>query len=267
MTTKATADRVERSARLRWVPIPQMKTSPVAQRNLNQARVDRLAADFDLEQLGTPTVNERDGGFYILDGQHRVEALRQIGYGDQQLQCWVYVDLTDDEMAETFLRLNDYLAVHAYDRFRIAVNAGRPNETDIDRIVRANGLVVSRDALPGAVSAVGTLSRVYNRGGAKVLARSLRIIRDAFGDPGLEAPVIDGVGLLCQRYNGELDEKTTVEKLSKVNGGANGLLGKAEVLRRQTGNAKGHCVAAAAVEIINQGRGGKKLPSWWKEGR
>lgn len=257
-------DRVNRSARLRWVPVPQMKVSPVAQRDLNQARVDRLAADFDLEQLGTPTVNERDGGYYILDGQHRIEALRQIGYGDQQVQCWVYADLTDEQMADRFDRLNDTLAVHAFDRFRIRVNAGRPTECDIDRIVRSNGLIVSRDSLPGAVSAVGTLTRVYNRAGGPVLSRSLRIIRDAFGDPGLEAPVIDGIGLLCQRYNGELDDGSAIERLRKTNGGASGLLGKAEVLRKQTGNAKGHCVAAAAVDIINAGRGGKKLPSWWK---
>lgn len=257
-------NRVERSARLKWVPIPLMKVSPVAQREVNQARVDRLAASFDLEQLGTPTVNDRDGAFYILDGQHRIEALKQIGWGDQQVQCWTYVGLTDAEMADRFDRLNDTLAVHAFDRFRIRVNAGREAECDIDRIVRANELVVSRDMLPGAISAVGTLSRVYNRAGAPTLARTLRIVRDAFGDPGLEAPVIDGIGLLCQRYNGELEDSVAVEKLAKVHGGANGLLGKAEVLRRQTGNAKSHCVAAAAVEIINTGRGGKKLPSWWK---
>lgn len=256
--------RVERAARLRWVPIPQMKVSPVAQRELNQARVDRLAADFDLEQLGTPTVNERDGSFFILDGQHRIEALKQIGYGDQQVQCWTYVGLTDEEMADKFDRLNDVLAVHAFDRFRVRVHAGRDTETDIDRIVRAADLVVSRDSLPGAVSAVGTLTRVYHRGGPAVLARTLRIVRDAFGDPGLEAPVIDGIGLLCQRYNGEIDDSVAVERLGKIHGGASGLVGKAEVLRKQTGNPKGHCVAAAAVDYINAARGGKKLPSWWK---
>jgi hypothetical protein len=46
--------RVQREARLQWVPISQMRVSPLAQRDLNQARVDRLAASFDPEQLGTP---------------------------------------------------------------------------------------------------------------------------------------------------------------------------------------------------------------------
>lgn len=262
--TDTTTGRVHREAKLRWVPIDKMRTSPVAQRQLNQARVDYLVANLELEQLGTPTVNQRGEAYYIIDGQHRIEALRAYGLGDQKLECWCYVGLTEEEEASKFDQLNDVLAVHAFDRFRTRVTAGREIECDIDKTVRAQGLVVSRDAIPGAISAVGTLRRLYTRSDADTLARTLRIVRDAFGDTALEAAVIDGIGLLCQRYNGQLDDQEATDKLAKINGGVNGLLGKAELLRRQTGNAKGHCVAAAAVEFINTGRGGKKLPSWWK---
>jgi hypothetical protein len=255
---------MERTARLRWVSIPLMRTSPVAQRELNKARVDRIATSFDPEQIGTPTVSHRDGIFYIIDGQHRVEALKEIGWGDQSVQCWTYEGLTEEEEADIFLKLNDVLAVHAFDKFRIGVAANRDTETEIDRIVRANGLCVSRDLVPGAIGAVGTLHRIYRRAGGKVLARTLRIVRDAYGDPGLEAAVLDGVGLVCQRYNGQLDDAEVVVKLAKANGGVNGLLGKANAIRYRTGNAKAHCVAAAAVDILNAGKGGKKLPSWWK---
>lgn len=265
MTNSTDSARVERSARLRWVPIAKMKVNPLAQRELNQARVDHLAANFDLEQIGTPTVSEREGSFFIIDGQHRAEALRAMGWGDQQIQCWTYTGLTEQEEAETFLKLNDVLAVEAMARFRAGVHAGRGVECDIDRIVRAQGLCITKDSLPGAIRAVGTLRRVYGRTDAKTLGRALRIVRDAYGDPGLEAPVIDGIGYLCGRYNGELNEEQAVTKLASINGGVNGLLGKAENLRRQTGNPKGQCVAAAAVEIINSGRGGKKLDSWWKQ--
>jgi hypothetical protein len=258
-------NRVEREARLRWVPIALMAISPVAQRDLNQSRVDHLVANFDLEQIGTPTVNHRDGAWYVIDGQHRIEALRQIGWGDQQVQCWAYEGLTEQEEAEKFLKLNDYLAVNALAMFRSAVTAGREVECDIDRIVRASGLVVTGDKVPGGIRAVKTLGRIYSRSGPAALRQTLHIVRDAYGDPGLESAVIDGIGLLCARYGGELDVPTAVEKLGKVYGGVNGLLGKAENLRLKTGNAKGHCVAAAAVEVINSGRGGKKLPSWWRE--
>lgn len=263
--TNSTPSRVERNARLRWVPINKMKVSPVAQRELNQARVDRMAQTFDPESIGHPVVNERDGAFFIIDGQHRVETLKAVGWGDQQVQCECYVGLTEEQEAEEFLKRNDYLAVHAFDKFRVGVSAGRPEECDIDRIVRAQGLCVSRDAIPGAIGAVGTLKRIYTRADGPTLVRTLRIARDAYGDPGLDAAVLDGLGLLTQRYNGELDTELAIKKLSAAHGGVNGLLGKAETLRNRTGNAKAHCVAAAAVEIINQGKGGKKLPSWWKQ--
>lgn len=258
--------RVTRAATLRWVPIAEMSVSPLAQRELRQARVDRIAADFDVEQIGTPTVSHRGEHFFVIDGQHRVEALRQLGWGDQSIQCWTYTGLTEEQEAERFLKLNDTLAVDAFSKFKVSVQAGRHDESDIDRIVRASRLVITTTAQSGAIRAVGTLKRIYTRSGPATLAQTLRICRDAYGDPGLDAPVLDGIGLLCQRYEGELDEIRVVEKLATAHGGVNGLLGKAENMRRQTGNPRGQCVAAAAVEIHNAGKGGKKLVSWWKGG-
>jgi hypothetical protein len=57
--------RIERQARLRWVPLSRMRVNPLAQRDLNQARVAKLAAVFDPEKMDTPTVNYRGG-----PGQH-----------------------------------------------------------------------------------------------------------------------------------------------------------------------------------------------------
>jgi hypothetical protein len=267
VTTKnPTGAKVERVARLRWVPLARVRINPLAQRELNSARVGKLIAEFDPEQLGSPTVNEREEHFYVIDGQHRIEALKHwLGnWEEQQVQCWAYHGLTEEEEAEIFLKLNDTLAVHAFVKFRVGVQAGRPDETDVDRIVRAQRLRVSTDKSDGAIAAVSTLMRVYRRADGPTLGRALRIIRDAYGDPGLDAAVIDGIGLLCQRYNGELDDSRAVTRLSSIYGGVSGLLGKAEHLRKQTGSARAHCVAAAAVEIINGGRGGKKLTSWWK---
>ena len=51
--------RIERQARLRWVPLTQMRVNPLAQRDLNQARVSKLAAAFEPEKMDAPTVNHR----------------------------------------------------------------------------------------------------------------------------------------------------------------------------------------------------------------
>ena len=45
MTGKSRVEgRIEREARLRWVPLAHMRVNPLAQRDLNQARVAKLAA-------------------------------------------------------------------------------------------------------------------------------------------------------------------------------------------------------------------------------
>jgi hypothetical protein len=262
-----TEGRIERAARLRWVPLAVMRVNSLAQRDLNQARVNRLAAVFDIEQIGAPTVSHRGDWYYLIDGQHRIAALKQwLGsWEDQQVQCWCYEGLSKAAEAEVFLKLNDTLAVHAFAKFKVSVQAGRGEEADVDRIVRALGLRIARGS--GGICAVATLRRVYARGGPAVLSRALRIIRDAYGEAGLDGAVIDGIGLLCQRYDGDLSEQRAVERLSTAHGGVSGLLNRAGQLRQSTGSAAAQCVAAAAVEIINRGSGGRKLPGWWRNGQ
>lgn len=266
-TATTAAGKVDRDAQLRWIPLDLIRVSSAGQRDLNPARVDRILSNLDLEQIGTPTVNQRGECFYVIDGQHRIAALRQFFADDPdvKIQCWTYFNLNEDDEAEKFLKLNDTLTVSAFAKFRVGVTAGRPDETDIDRIVRANGCVVTQDHLPGAISAVGTLRTIYGRMGGDILGHTIRVIRDAYGDPGFEAAVIHGIALVIDRYGTEVDDLRLVTRLGKANGGAKGLLQRGERYRLQTGNLRAHCVAAAAVDTYNAGRGGKKLPAWWKD--
>lgn len=270
MSLKSTGKRVQREARLLWVPLIDMRVNPLAQRELNQARVDKIASELEPEQLGNPTVNLRDGLWFIIDGQHRMEGYKKWcgdGWEGQSFQCNAYEGLSEEEEAEMFLKLNDVLVVSTFEKFKVGVRAGRVKETDIDRIVRALNLRVSREKGGGAIRAVGALGKVYDLG-AGTLTRTLRIARDAYGDAGLEAAVIEGLGLWCSRYNGTLDEGWAVGRLGNANGGVNGLLNTAESTRMRTGNPRSHCVAASAVEIYNRGPRPKgapsKLPDWWR---
>ena len=256
----------QRRTVIKDVPLAKMVVSDLNQRARNEARVDHLLNDFDVDQIGYPIVSERGGYFYIVDGQHRIEALKRwlgAGWETQKIACAVYCELSESEEAEMFLRHNDVLQVRAFDKFNVAVSAGRPSEVAIRRAVEAQGLTIGQGKTPGAISSVSTLMRVYQRSDAATLGRTLRLIRDAFGDAGFEAGVIDGIGHLCKRYNGQLDDEAAKQKLGSVRGGVKGLLNRAEEIRLRTGGTRGRSIAAAAVDIINSGRGGNKLPSWW----
>jgi hypothetical protein len=267
MNDQPSAPQIRREARLQFVPLDRMRVNPLAQRDFKPAWAAHLAARFDLEEMGNPTVNHRDGWFNIVDGQHRVDALKQWldDWHGQEVECWTYEGLTDEQEAEKYLKLQDRLRSNAFDEFRIAVAAGRPDESEIERIIRDLGLTVSR--YKRGLSATATLKKVYARGGPDVLERTLRIIRDAYGDTGFDGAVIDGLGLFCQRYNGEAREDRVVQRLSTAHGGVSGLLTRSTQLRQTTGGTKPQCVAAAIVETVNRGQGGLKLPSWWKADR
>lgn len=260
-------------SKLRPVPLGQMRIPPalVTQREFRKAHGDRIAADLDLNKLGYPIINHRDGIYWVLDGQHRIYALKAFGFGDKDvIECEVYDDLNDSEMAEIFLGRNASKPIPLYDKFHVAVTAGRRRERDIQRSVEANGQKISRDRTDGGISAVGALASVYDRSGDVVLGQVVRTVNLGFGgDPmGFDRSVIEGLGLVFNRYNGRTNEKQLGSRLADLRQGARELLRKAETIRQRTGNQKKQCVAAAVVDIYNKGLGPRdshRLPSWWKE--
>ena len=155
-------------------------------------------------------------------------------------------------------------AVEALPKFQAAITAGRPEESAVNRIVQGAGLRIGNLRQPRTVMAVATLLRVYKQGGPDVLRRTLRIAYESFGDAGLDSAVISGIGLLCQRFNGQVDDDTAIAQLGSIRNGASGLMQQVAILGQQTGKQKTHCVAAAVVDSYNRGRRSKRLPNWWK---
>lgn len=253
--------RIDRPSSLRWVRVADIKVSTNAQRKLREAHADRIAREFDPDKFGIPLVNFRDGHPWVIDGQHRVAALKLMGWGDQEIQCDCYEGLTEKDEAEMFLGRNQTKVVHPFEKFMKSLTAQRDRELDIARTVAAQDLTIGQGR--NEIGAVTALGKVYDRAGSARLGAALRIIRDAFGDTAFEARLIEGIGLVTHRYNGVLDESRAVEKLGRIHGGANGLIQKGAVIKRQTGRSMPESIAAATVEVINAGRGGKKIPDWW----
>jgi len=268
-TAEKYGKKVDFKGELKYVRLGQMKVSPLAQRELRPYRVDHLISIFDPDKMGIPRLSFREGHYFICDGQHRIEALKKWlgqGWQDVSIECWVVDGLDESQEAEYFLSLNDTLSVSIYEKFTKAITAGRQTEVEIASIVDSLNLKITKQDIPGGISAVGCLLKSFKRDGDNALRRALVIANNAFGDAGLLGPIIDGFGLLCRRYNGTLDERAAIEHLSRINGGVNGLLNEARRLRIRIGKPLNHCVAAAAVTIINRGRAGKgKLSGWFKE--
>lgn len=263
------SNRLSSAARvMEWVRVSEMRVSPKAQRDHTspgaKKLIEQIASEFDPDRLGTITVSERGGVFWVVDGGHRRAALIRIGYEDQQVQCWVYRNLTEEQEADLFLDLNNVRVVSVMDKFKVAVVAGRAIENEIADIVQAEGLSVGgKGGSGGHIRCVAALIKVYDAGGPRVLSQTLAIIKAAYGLPGFSAKVTEGLGLFVATYENQFDQNLLVSKLSKKLGGVNGLLGRAEQIKSSHGVPVAQAVAASAVETYNQGRGGVKLIGWW----
>lgn len=244
-----------------------MKVSGQAQRELRPHRVDELLSKFDIDLLGYPVVSFRDGSFWIIDGQHRIEALK-AWLGDdwekQALTCEIRSGLTEQQEAKLFLELNNKLTVNTFQKFKVAVTAKELEPTVVKRVVESVGLRISLDK-ENSVRAVSTLLQILKRSDVNNLRRTLTIVHESFGDPGLSASVINGVSKVCERYNTALNDKEAIARLSSVRGGVGSIVARANILRKQTGLSPADCIAAAMVDTLNAGKGSKKLPSWWKQ--
>lgn len=259
---------LKRKAVLRSVPLKDMKVREgISQRYFKKSWANDIASKFVLEAFEPPTVNKIGSVYWVINGQHELHGLRSwlVDWEGHEVDCWVYVGLTEKQEANLFHYLNHIKPVHAFEKFVNSLTAEFPDETKVDAIVRAKGLKVARDNGEGHVRCVTTLLSVYHRGDG-CLARDLDISYQAFGNPGLDADMLAGLGLFISRYDELVSDKKAIFAFQNVRGGVNAMRHRAERLRQQMGATKTHCMAATATEKYNKGSGGKKLPSWWKSG-
>jgi hypothetical protein len=267
--------KVPKHSSLRWVRIADLRLDPEAQRDPQSAKrwAQRKAKEFDPDQLGYIVASHRaDGNLYVIDGWHRIELLRAVGWGDQQMQAEVFDGTTQAEDAARFLGRNDRTNVRLFDKFRVRVTAADQVASDIDRIARAHGLTISDKTREGYITAVAALERVYRgagigslKDGPKALSRTLTILQKAWGnDPSsFQGALIEAMGLVCLRYGSTVDDAALATKLASESGGAPGVIGKGRSVRDLRSRPVAHCIASVIVDLYNKGRRSGKLEDWW----
>lgn len=265
--------KIERhSSKFGKVLVSDLNVDPLAQRRLSMPWVKAHVETFDVDQLGYIVCNKRaDGKWYVVDGQHRVQLMREVGWDDQLIHAELFEGLTQPEEAALFNARNDRRAVRRFDHFRISVTAGDERCCDITALVQEAGLTITDQQTDGGITAVDKLERIYDGAGVtsrhegrKALARTLSTIKHAWGTSpiGFNGALLHGIGLVQLRYNGEIDQKALAGKLAPIRGGAPGLLGNARALRELSGRTVPHCVAKIVVDVYNKGRRVGKLDEW-----
>lgn len=246
--------------------VKNLHIDPKVQRDLIPNWVKYLTENMREGSIGTLVVSKRKmpsgkAKLVVLDGQHRLQALRDLGMDDFEVMCEVHLGLDLVAEAEKFRDLNKQRRVGPYDDYVKGVTAQDPECMAIHKVLTERGLKVGQQSSPGSVRAITAVRQVH-RSGEGNLAGTLDILTAAYGTTvdAMDGSLIQGVGVLVNRYNGELDRAALVRKLSKRPGGPLKLLGDARGAKDLFGTTVPRCVAMVARETYNRGRNVGQLP-------
>lgn len=238
------------------------------QRPVNPREVDRLIREWDERLLDPVTVSFRDGKFYVIDGQHRISAMRKMNGGNGvMVNCKVYNGLTYEQEAALCYRLDKAKKRLSLSQSTNALaESGEDAEvTEIRQLVENGGFVwalgKSRGGT-GEIVSTRALVNAYRLLGGATFTRMLQLLWDTWeGDPrSLTAAILSGMALFVKTYETEISDKTFVSRLSQAD--------PDEINRRGRADFSTSSVALRYARVIlekyNGQRGGRKLPYRFK---
>lgn len=242
---------------LKYIPLRQLKTHPLIQRDFKQYIANRIIKNFDPALLGELRV-VADGKFYLVfDGQHRVSACKEyLKDEDQTVPCMVYDELTPGRLASICRGINSSVAWRAIDNFQLRVMEGERQAVEIHSILREFGMRVdSSPRKQGTIQAVNALDWVYQHcGGSTAVKSVIGILVSAFQKESgtFDNSIMRGLGLFLTIYPHA--DRSILANRMRGSGGPVKLIGEARDRSRLDGCNTYRGMAVALCNIYNKGR-------------
>lgn len=252
-----------------WIPLSDLEIDLQAQRNLMDGQVKKIIKEFNPSAIGRIIVTkqkDKDGKHHIQDGQHRVEALRILGF--KEAPC-VLVDAENTKQeAENFLLINLSSApVSSLDKYRIGVSANVPEYLNIKECLDHIGVQAGNGT--GKVSAVASIGSYINapskdEARAKkraTMKNALDILKDTAGIDLINQTSILGMCIFCKHFvdTGHVEKEEVIEKFNHLD--ITGLIKQAQTMKNNStrGKVVSYLAWLLAEEYNKSVKGRKKL--------
>lgn len=145
------------------------------QRDLDTRRVEAITSAYNASLVGVPVVSKREDGSYVrVDGQHRLAANIQAGFGDLPIMMEVHEGLSLREEATLFLRLNGgRTSVGAINKYKARLVAEEPDALSIRAILKGVGCKITSGPQRGGVMAVQAVEHAFHKGNLEPTMKAL----------------------------------------------------------------------------------------------
>lgn len=216
--------RIGRPVALEWLRAEQLDIDYRYQREtIDWHHVARIADTFDDLLLGWLVVSHRnDGLYYVIDGQHRLLAIRRLGWDERAIPCFVYENITVEEESHIFsevqaLRKNPKPNV----RFKARLFRHQPAAVELNDLVETSGfkIALTASAKPGEIGAISALEWIYEQYRPGTLEEVLSIARGAWTTEadGINGSLLKGIAQFVKEYRDTYDRDRLVMAMQRRN--------------------------------------------------
>lgn len=255
----------ERDVYIAALTVDEIFADRTYQRDLDTARAQRMADDWDPRLAGILEVSDRGPDaaprYAVIDGQHRWAAAKYFREA-KPLVANVHTGLTVAEEAQLFDKLNrQRKQTNTWDHWKARRAAGDEQVAAIEQIVHANRLAIDLSPSDGRIACVAALEKIVKLGGTDLLNRTLNLIVEVWGDrrEALDSPIVTGVALVLHYLSASLDITRLGDTLLDVM--PRQLRAQATALKDITSGSAAILTAIAIVSLYNKRPGRRILVS------
>lgn len=151
----------------------------------SQALIKRMARDWDWTLCVPLMVSRRADGFYVIDGQHRLEAAK-LRSDMPDLPCCITTFADKAAEAAMFVAANRLRRpMNRLDILHAALSAGETEAVALKTLVESVGFTIARDTgwqswAPGEVAFTSAIAAAMRKHGEELSSVTLKAMADAF---------------------------------------------------------------------------------------
>jgi len=172
------------------------------QRSLSPHTSRNIASSWSWMACGAITVARRSGKYYVIDGQHRVEAARKRS-DIRELPCVVFHTKDIREEAIGFVDANvNRKPLSPIDRHNANLVANDDRARQIQQVINDTGLELNpHPTRPEHIQTVTALYQAFDKGGASHLYNVLSLAKAVSTDTFITAYLFKGIDYIASRLD------------------------------------------------------------------